>query len=48
VRARYLRRSHGVRLDDPALYHLTINTGLLELTRAAYLIIQAVQGRPEE
>ena len=48
VRARYLRRSHGVRLDDPALYHLTIHTGLLDPTRAADLIIQAVQGRPEE
>ena len=48
VRARYLRRSHGARLDDPALYHLTINTGLLDLTRAADLIIQAVQGPPEE
>jgi cytidylate kinase len=47
VRARYLRRAHSVRIDDPSLYHLTINTGLLDLTRAADLIIQAVQGRRE-
>ena len=46
--ARYLRRTHGVRLEDPSLYHLTINTGLLDLIRAEDLIIQAVHGRREE
>jgi len=45
ARARYLRRSHAVRVDDPTLYHLTLNTGLLELSQAADLIIQAVQTR---
>ena len=42
ARARYLRRSHSARLDDPALYHLTINTGLLGLAQAVDLIVQAV------
>ncbi|GAB4532246.1 MAG: cytidylate kinase-like family protein [Anaerolineae bacterium] len=45
ARARYLRRSHGVRPDDPTLYHLILNTGLLELSQAADLIIQAVRSR---
>jgi len=40
ARARFLRRSHGVRVDDPALYHLTINTGLLDLSQAVNLIVQ--------
>ena len=40
ARARYLRRSHGVRLDDPALYHLTINTGLLDLPQAVDLVVR--------
>jgi len=42
ARARFLRRSHGVRVDDPALYHLTINTGLLDLSQAVNLIVQVV------
>jgi cytidylate kinase len=45
ARARYLRRSHGARLEDPALYHLTVNTGLLDLSQAADLVIQALQAR---
>ena len=40
ARARYLRRSHGVRVDDPALYHLTINTGLLDLSQAVDLVVR--------
>ena len=43
TRARYLRRSYGVQLDDPTLYHLTINTGLLGLSQAVNLVIQAIQ-----
>jgi cytidylate kinase len=43
ARARYLQRSYGVRLDDPTLYHLTVNTSLLELAQAADLIIRALQ-----
>jgi cytidylate kinase len=42
-RARYLRRSHGARLDDPALYHFIINMGLLGLSHAVYLVVQAFQ-----
>jgi cytidylate kinase len=43
ARARYLRRSHGVRLDDPALYHLTVNTGLLNLSQAVDLVVRAAR-----
>jgi len=45
ARARFLRRSHNVRLDDPALYHLTLNTGLLDLSQAVDLIVHAVSAR---
>jgi cytidylate kinase len=45
ARTRYLRRSHGVRLDDPTLYHLIINTGLLDLSQAMELVILGVQQR---
>ncbi len=40
ARARYLRRSYHVRWDDPTLYHLTINTSLLELPQAVNLVVQ--------
>lgn len=40
TQARYLRRSHGVRIDDPALYHLIINTDLLGLSQAVCLVIE--------
>jgi cytidylate kinase len=43
VRARYIRRSYDVDLDDPALYHLVINTGLLRLPQAASLVVQALR-----
>ena len=43
ARTRYLRRSHDVRLDDPALYHLTVNTGLLDLSQAVDLVVRAVR-----
>jgi cytidylate kinase len=42
-RADYLRRSYKVQVSDPALYHLTINTGLLDLSQASRLVIQALQ-----
>jgi cytidylate kinase len=45
ARTRFLRRSHGVRLDDPTLYHFTINTGLLDLSQAVDLVIQGLQQR---
>lgn len=41
-RARYIRRSYGISLDDASLYHMVINTGLLELTQATHLIVQAL------
>lgn len=43
TRARYLQRSYGVQLDDPTLYHLTVNTGLLGLPQAANLVVRVVQ-----
>jgi cytidylate kinase len=43
ARARYLRRSYGVQLDDPTLYHLMINTGLLGLPLALKVTLQAFQ-----
>ena len=45
ARARFFRRSHGVRVGDPALYHLTINTGLLDLSEAVNQVVQAVRRR---
>jgi cytidylate kinase len=39
-RARYLRRSYGVEIEDPTLYHLTVNTGLLGLPQAISLVLQ--------
>ena len=43
ARARYIRRSYHVNVEDPSLYHLVVNTGLLSLERAANLVIQALQ-----
>jgi cytidylate kinase len=43
TRARYLRRSYGVEIEDPTMYHLTINTGLLGLSQAVNLVIQTFQ-----
>jgi cytidylate kinase len=43
MRARYLRRSYRVQIDDPSLYHLTLNTGLLGLSQAVNLVMQAFQ-----
>jgi cytidylate kinase len=42
VRARYIRRSYNVDLDDPGLYHLVVNTGLLNLDQAVTLVVQAL------
>lgn len=39
--SRYLRRSHCARIDDPALYHLVVNTGLLGLNQAIDLVLAA-------
>ncbi len=43
AQARYLRRSYHVRLEDPALYHLVINTGLLPLSQAVEVIVKALE-----
>ncbi len=43
ARARYLRRSYRVQLDDPTLYHLIINTSLLDLALAVNLVVQTFQ-----
>ena len=43
ARARYLRRAYGVNVDDPVLYHVVINTGLLDLAQAAGLVVQALR-----
>jgi cytidylate kinase len=43
TRARYLQRSYGVQLDNPTLYHLIINTGLLGLSPAVNLVIHTFQ-----
>ena len=40
--AEYLGRFFGIRWDDPALYHLVINTGKLGLEGAAQLIVDAI------
>jgi cytidylate kinase len=41
--ADYLRSYYDVEWADPALYHLTINTGLLDAEAAAHIIVDAVQ-----
>lgn len=41
-RARYLRRFYHVRWDDPALYHLVLNTAFVETNQAVTLIQTAV------
>ena len=43
ARARYLRKGYNATLDDPTLYHLVVNTGLLEVSKAVSLILQAHQ-----
>lgn len=40
--AAYLKRLFGIRWDDPALYHLLINTGKWELGVAAQIIVDLV------
>jgi cytidylate kinase len=43
ARTRYIRRAYGVQVDDPSLYHLVVNTGLLGLPQAVELVIQTFQ-----
>lgn len=44
--AAYLKRFFGISWDDPALYHVILNTGLLDLDLAAEIIVHAVQHLP--
>jgi cytidylate kinase len=39
----FYRSYYGVRLDDPTLYDLTLNTGALDLETAGELVVLAVQ-----
>lgn len=43
ARADYLLRYHNVNWLDPLLYHLVINTGLVSLTSATELVVQAAR-----
>ncbi|MCB0190437.1 MAG: cytidylate kinase-like family protein [Anaerolineae bacterium] len=44
ARARYIIQSYDIVLDDPSIYHLIINTGLLGLSQAVDLVVQAYRG----
>lgn len=43
ARAQYLQRSYSVQVDDPSLYHLVINIGLVNVSQATDLVVQAFQ-----
>ncbi len=47
ARARYLRRSYGVQVNDPALYHLVINTDMLGLGLAVDLVVRMLRAWSE-
>jgi cytidylate kinase len=47
ARARYLRRSYGVQVNDPTLYHMVINTGSLGLGPAVDLVVRTLQAWSE-
>ncbi len=42
ARATYLRRQHGLHLNDPALYDLVINMACLDVPAATVLVCEAV------
>jgi cytidylate kinase len=44
TRARYLWRNYRRRLNDPTLYHLVINTGLLDVAQATTIVVQTYRG----
>lgn len=44
--ADYLRSYYNVDWADPALYHLAINTGLVDVEAAAHIIVDALQYLP--
>ncbi len=41
--AEYLKKFYDIKSDDPALYHLVINTGKLKVESAAQLIVHMVR-----
>jgi CMP/dCMP kinase len=41
--AHYLKRFFGIEWDDPDLYHLVLNTGLLDVEAATQIVIAAIQ-----
>lgn len=43
VRARYLKQNYGQQSDDLSLYHLVINTGLLDFSQAVKLVTQMIE-----
>ena len=43
-RERYLKKYFGAKFDDPLLYHLTLNTGLVSYDQAAEIIAEGVSG----
>jgi hypothetical protein len=45
-RQRYLRKYFNVRIDDPLLYHLIINTGLVSYEDSARIIANALLKHP--
>jgi cytidylate kinase len=44
-RQRYLKKYFNARVDDPLLYHLIINTGLVSYDEAARMIADAMVNR---
>jgi len=46
ARAQYVRRLYGADIDDPALYHLQIDTTVLPLDASAALIVAAYHALP--
>jgi cytidylate kinase len=48
TRNRYLQRCYRVRVDDPTLYHLVINTGLIDMSQAVNLVIQTFRALVEK
>ncbi len=46
-RSRYLQTVYHHHVDDPMLYDLVINTGVLSLDKAVELIFQALEGKAE-
>ncbi len=48
VRIRYLWQNYGKYMDNPTLYHLILNTGLLTLPQAVTLVVQTYRVLAEQ